>query len=201
MPIVSILRPDIPAGAKDKFLENWPTLLSELKSQPGVAHALGGEVLAEDGQAVSEFKFVQFVAFKTAEDEDAFRNSDWTKAKKAQIEERGVPVPTVGRFEFPEGAAPVQPKPFIQLSAVTLPDAGKRSDAEKVRADLTAAIGKEARSGKLLRDDLVVDLALIGWDNFEDVAAAYTDPKAADAVAAFKGLGETKSVVVKLLGL
>lgn len=61
MPILSIIRPDIPVASKDKFLDAWPVLSEELRAQPGVLHATGGEVIVEDGQKVDEFKFIQWV--------------------------------------------------------------------------------------------------------------------------------------------
>lgn len=61
MPILSIIRPDIPAASKDKFLDAWPALVEDLRAQPGVLHATGGEVVVEDGQKVDEFKFIQWV--------------------------------------------------------------------------------------------------------------------------------------------
>lgn len=61
MPLLSIIRPDIPVASKDKFLDAWPVLSEELRAQPGVLHATGGEVIVEDGQKVDEFKFIQYM--------------------------------------------------------------------------------------------------------------------------------------------
>ena len=61
MAILSIIAPEIPAESKDRFLSAWPSLLNELKSQPGVAGASGGVIVAQDGESVTEFKFVQSI--------------------------------------------------------------------------------------------------------------------------------------------
>lgn len=61
MPLISIIRPEIPSESKDKFLDAWPTLVADLRAQPGVVHAGGGQIVAEDGQGVEEFKFLQFI--------------------------------------------------------------------------------------------------------------------------------------------
>ncbi|KAH8657373.1 hypothetical protein BGZ61DRAFT_404284 [Ilyonectria robusta] len=199
MPILSIIRPDIPAASKDKFLDAWPALVEDLRAQPGVLHATGGEVVVEDGQKVDEFKFIQWVAFNNAEDEEAFVKSPWAQEHKARLESRGVPEPSVGRFEFPEDSAKPTPQPFVQLTSTTLSSDSQKDEARKAWTDLATLLGKETRGGKLLRDDVFVGIALLGWSSLEEAENAYKDPKNAEALAAYKSIGEVKSVLVKLL--
>lgn len=69
MAILSIIAPEIPAESKDKFLAAWPTLASDLTAQPNVAGTTGGVIVAEDGAAVTDFKFVHVIgmcSFKRA---------------------------------------------------------------------------------------------------------------------------------------
>jgi len=61
MPYFTIVVPTISEENKDRFLEAWPTLKEELKSQPGVAGVSAGPVVAENGAAATEFKFVQCI--------------------------------------------------------------------------------------------------------------------------------------------
>ncbi|KAJ3548765.1 hypothetical protein NM208_g847 [Fusarium decemcellulare] len=199
MPILNIIRPEIPAGSQDQFLAAWPTLLAELKSQPGVAHASGGQVVAEDGQKVEGFKFIQYLAFNTAEDEETFTKSAWVQEHKARLETRGTAEPTFGRFEFSEIFANQSPKPYLQLTSITLPSEGQVEEARKAWTDLNSILGKESRGGKLLRDDAFIGIAFVGWDSLEEVEGAYKDPKASNALAVYKSLGQVKSLLVKLL--
>ncbi|EXK80653.1 hypothetical protein FOQG_14859 [Fusarium oxysporum f. sp. raphani 54005] len=199
MPILSTIRPGIPANSKDHFLAAWPTLLGELQAQPGLLHATAGQVVAEDGQRVDEFKIIQLLAFANVEDEETFTKSPWAQEHKARLESSGAPEPTFGRFKFSEFSANPSPKPFLQLTSITLPSESQREEASKAWAELVTILGKETRGGVLLRDDVFNGLALIGWDSLEEVENAYKEPKAAEALAAYKRLGQVRSALVKLL--
>lgn len=61
MPFFHIIAPQIPADRKDEFLAAWPTMSADIKAQPGVAGVSAGTVVAEDGAAATEFKFVQCI--------------------------------------------------------------------------------------------------------------------------------------------
>ncbi|KAH6897400.1 hypothetical protein B0T10DRAFT_455262 [Thelonectria olida] len=199
MPILSIIRPEIPAASKDKFLDAWPTLVADLRAQPGVLHAGGGQIVAEDGQGVTDFKFIQYIAFKSAEDEATFTSSAWAKEHEERLQARGVPQPAVGRFEFAEFSGDASPKPFLQFSSITLADEGKRVDARTAWIELTSALGRKTTGGKLLSDDAIIGLGLVGWDSVEEIESAYKESKTAEAFAAYKSIGETRNVLVKLL--
>ncbi|KAL2680326.1 hypothetical protein Neosp_007923 [[Neocosmospora] mangrovei] len=167
MPILSIIRPEIPVSTKYHFLAAWPTLLGELEAQPGLLHATAGQVVAEDGQRVDKFKVIQLLAFANVEDEEAFTKSPWAQEHKARLESSGAPEPTVGRFKFSELSVDPSPKPFLQLTSITLPSESQRVEARKAWAELVTFLGKESRGGVLLRDDVFNGLALIGWDSLE----------------------------------
>ncbi|KAH7141771.1 hypothetical protein EDB81DRAFT_653690 [Dactylonectria macrodidyma] len=199
MSILSIIRSEIPAGSKDHFLAAWPTLLGELQAQPGVLHAVAGEVVAEDGQRVEEFKVIQYLAFRNAEDEEVFTQSAWAQEHKARLESSGTPEPAVGRFEFSNFSPSSSPKPFLQLTSITLPSESQAEEARKAWTNLITILGKETLGGKLLKDDVFHGLAFVGWDSLEEVENAYKDPKAAEALAAYKSVGQVRSVLVKLL--
>lgn len=61
MPILSIVAPEIPAEGQDKFLANLPAILSDIKSQPGVAGVTAGQIVGQDGVPVTDFKFVHAI--------------------------------------------------------------------------------------------------------------------------------------------
>ncbi|KAH6981669.1 hypothetical protein BKA56DRAFT_632006 [Ilyonectria sp. MPI-CAGE-AT-0026] len=199
MPILSIIRPAIPPSSKDHFLAAWPTLLAELQAQPGILHATAGEVVAEDGQKVDEFEIVQYLAFASVEDEEAFAKSAWAQEHKARLESSGAPHPTAGRFEFSDLAASSSPKPFLQLTSITLSSESQRDEVRAAWTNLITILGKETRGGKLLREDVFNGIAFLGWDSLEEVENAYKDPKASEALASYKSLGQVKSVLLKLL--
>ncbi|KAL6409213.1 hypothetical protein AUP68_05584 [Ilyonectria robusta] len=229
MPILSIIRPAIPPSSKDHFLAAWPTLLAELQAQPGILHATAGEVVAEDGQKVDEFEIIQYLgnlpgpsqswmikdinayvsAFASAEDEEAFTKSTWAQEHKARFESSGAPHPTVGRFEFSDLSDGSSPKPFLQLTSITLSSESQRDEVRGAWTNLITILGKETRGGKLLRDDVFNGIAFLGWDSLEgflltfgfgqEVENAYKDPKASEALALYKSLGQVKSVLLKLL--
>lgn len=59
MPFFSIIIPQIPADSKDDFLAAWPTVAAAMKAQPTVLGVSAGPIVAADGQAVTDFQFLQ----------------------------------------------------------------------------------------------------------------------------------------------
>ncbi|KAJ3534292.1 hypothetical protein NM208_g7602 [Fusarium decemcellulare] len=198
MPILTIIRPEIPASGKDDFLAAWPTLSADLQAQPGVLYAIGGQVVGENGKKVDDFKFTQYIAFNNAEDEETFVNSAYAQEHKANLKAQGVPEPPVRRFEFAEFSGN-SPKPYLQVTSLTLPDESGRQAAREAWTKVTSALGKETNGGKLLQDGTFTGIATIGWDSPEEVEKAYKDPKVVEAFEAYKSLGDVRSNLVKLL--
>lgn len=50
---------------------------------------------------------------------------------------------------------------------MTLSSESQRDEARKAWTDLTSVLGKETRGGKLLRDDVFVGVAFLGWSSLE----------------------------------
>ncbi|KPM39829.1 hypothetical protein AK830_g6715 [Neonectria ditissima] len=198
MPILSIVAPNIPADRKDAFLAAWPTLKADLEAQPGVAGVSAGPVIAEDGSPVTEFKFVQNIAFKTAEDFESFSNSPWAKKQEEQYKDRAGGDAVVGTFEVADFPQDATRPAFTQFSTIVLHDAAKGDEARKVWSDLTAAVGKKTWGGRSTGDGPSVGLALIGWDSLEEAGEAYKKPEAEAAFTTYKTLGKTKNVMVQL---
>ncbi|KAM0335006.1 hypothetical protein ACHAQA_000040 [Verticillium albo-atrum] len=196
MPILSIVAPEIPAESKDKFLAALPTLLSELKSQPGVLGVTSGQIVAQDGAAVTDFKFLQAIAFKSAEDADAFAATAWAQEHKARYQEKVGSDPAVGRFEVPEFPTDQTPKAYTQYSTLVIDDESKHPEVRKAWMDVVQALGKETFGGRII-DGPPVGLALLGWDSLEEAGAAFKDPKVAAAWAAYQSLGKGKNVIIK----
>ncbi|KAF5676728.1 hypothetical protein FDENT_9426 [Fusarium denticulatum] len=155
MPILSTIRPGIPANRKDHFLAAWPTLRGELQAHSGLLHATAGQVVPEDGQRVDEVKIINFCQRRGRRDVHQVPLGS------------GASEPTFERFKFSEFSANPSPKPFLQLTSITLTSESQREEARKVWAELVTILGKETRDGVLLRDDVFDGLALIGWDSLE----------------------------------
>ncbi|KAF5645902.1 uncharacterized protein FTJAE_2332 [Fusarium tjaetaba] len=198
MPIFVITVPEIPSESQDRFLEAWPTLKEDLKSQPAVAGVSAGPVVAENGAAFTGFKFVQTMAFKTAQDFENFQSSAWAQEHKARYNERVGGEPVAGKFEVPDFPANASAKAFTQFTTVLLDDREKRVELRKAWTDLASALGLETWGGISIGDGPSVGLGMIGWDSLEEAKAAYGDPKAAEAYAQYKALGQIKSTMVKL---
>ncbi|KAF7550511.1 hypothetical protein G7Z17_g5677 [Cylindrodendrum hubeiense] len=198
MPFFTIIVPNVPAEKKDQFLAAWPTLAADLKSQPGVAGVSAGPVVAEDGAAVTEFKFIQCIAFKTAEDAETFASSEWAQQHKARYEERAGGEPVVGRFEVEDFPADASPKAFTQFSTVVLSDDGQHVQVRTAWSSLVSALGKDTWGGRSIGGGPSVGLGLIGWDSLEEAGAAYQAPEAAHALATYRSLGHTKNLMVQM---
>ncbi|KAM5351196.1 hypothetical protein ACJ41O_003919 [Fusarium nematophilum] len=198
MPFFTIVVPEIPAESQERFLSAWPTLQADLKAQPGVAGVSAGPVVAENGAAVTDFKFIQCIAFKTSEDYEAFQASSWSKEHKERYSERTGGEPVVGQFEVADFPADASPKAFTQFSTIVIDDKSKHPEARKAWMDLAGALGKDTWGGVSVGDGPAVGLGLIGWDSLEEAQAAYKDPKAAAAFAEYQSLGKTKNTIVKM---
>ncbi|KAH7165285.1 hypothetical protein EDB81DRAFT_679020 [Dactylonectria macrodidyma] len=198
MPFFTIIVPNIPADKQETFLAAWPTLAADLKAQPGVAGVSAGPVVAEDGAPVTEFKFIQCIAFKTAEDLETFSTSEWSQQHKARYEERAGGEPVVGRFEVEDFPTDASPKAYTQFSTVVLSDDGQHVQVRSAWSDLVTTLGKETWGGRSVGDGPKVGLGLIGWDSLEEAAAAYRKPEAAHALATYRSLGHTKNTIVKM---
>ncbi|KAH6962694.1 hypothetical protein DER45DRAFT_98714 [Fusarium avenaceum] len=198
MPIFVITVPSIPSESQERFLSAWPTLKDELKSQEGVAGVSAGPVVAEDGAAFTDFKFVQTLAFKTTQDFEGFQSSTWAQEHRARYNERVGGEPVTGKFEVPILPTNASPKAFTQFTTVLLNDPEKRVELRKAWTDLASALQKETWGGISVGDGPSVGLGMIGWDSLEEAKAAYEDPKAAEAYIAYKTLGKIKSTMVKL---
>ncbi|EEY16743.1 predicted protein [Verticillium alfalfae VaMs.102] len=197
MPILSIVSPEIPAEGQDKFLAALPTILSDIKSQPGVAGVTAGQIVGQDGAPVTDFKFVQAIAFKTAEDEKTFADSAWSQEQKARYLEKSGDLPAVGRFEVPEFPADKAPPAYLQYSTLHIEDESKHAEARKVFEDVIKALGKEAFGGRTI-DQPFVGLGIIGWDSLEEAGAAFKQPEVAALWAKYLSLGKGKNIIVRI---
>ncbi|KAH7381956.1 hypothetical protein BKA64DRAFT_713197 [Cadophora sp. MPI-SDFR-AT-0126] len=199
MPYLAVVMPAIPEAHKDEFLTHWPTIAAQMIALPMVLGVSGGPVVGEDGAAVTEFKFLQTIAFKTLEDEKAFADSDFAKegAKKYAERSGGVP-PKHAIFECAEFPKDSTPKPFAQFSRMTGIDETKGAEARKAWEDLMAVLGKESWGGKTVGDGPQAGMGLVGWDSLEEAGAAYANPAAKAALDKYHSLGDCKDLMVKM---
>ncbi|PNP57328.1 hypothetical protein FNYG_15234 [Fusarium nygamai] len=198
MPIFVITVLEIPFESQERFLGAWPTLKEDLKYQPGVAGVSAGPIIAEEGAAFAGFKFVQTLAFNTAQDFENFQSSAWSQEHKARYNERVGGEPVANKFEVPDFPANASPKAFTQFITVLLNNPEIRVDLRKTWADLALAPGKETWGGISVGNGPSVGLGMIGWNSLEEARAAYGKPGAVEAYAAYKALGQIKSTIVNL---
>ncbi|KAH8658526.1 hypothetical protein BGZ61DRAFT_371206 [Ilyonectria robusta] len=198
MPYFHIIAPQIPADRKDEFLAAWPTMSADIKAQPGVAGVSAGAVVAEDGAAVTDFKFVQCIAFKTAEDVETFKKSSWAQERKARYESKAGSEIVAGEFEVADFPVDATPKAFVQFTTIVFGESGDRPEVSKAWVDLTTALGKDTWGGKSIGDGPTVGLGMIGWDSVEEAGVAFKEPQAASAFAAYKALGQTRNLIVQM---
>jgi len=59
MPYMSIIIPQVSNEHKEKLLGAWPTISKEINALPSVLGVTGALIVAQDGAAVTDFKFVQ----------------------------------------------------------------------------------------------------------------------------------------------
>ncbi|KAK2629734.1 hypothetical protein QTJ16_000554 [Diplocarpon rosae] len=195
MPYITTIIPGVSAADKDAFLAAWPTVASTLKAQPTVLGVSGGPIVAEDGAAVTDFKFLQTIAFATLEDQKAFEESDVAKEGAKKYAEKATGPPLHATFEVPEFPKDHKPAAYTQISRMTITDESKGPEIKKAWEALVAALGKQTFGGKAI--NAPVGIALIGWDSLEEAGAAYKGPAKA-AWDHYHSFGETKDLMVKL---
>jgi hypothetical protein len=59
MPYMTVIIPQVTNEQKDLLLTAWPTVAKEMKALPSVLGVSGGQIVASDGAAVTDFKFLQ----------------------------------------------------------------------------------------------------------------------------------------------
>jgi hypothetical protein len=59
MPYMSIIVPQVTNEHKDAFLGAWGTISKEMNDLPYVLGVSGGQIVAQDGALVTDFKFLQ----------------------------------------------------------------------------------------------------------------------------------------------
>jgi hypothetical protein len=59
MPYMTVIIPQVTNEHKDAFLGSWGTISKEMKDLPFVLGVSGGEIVAQDGALVTDFKFLQ----------------------------------------------------------------------------------------------------------------------------------------------
>ncbi|KAH8786409.1 hypothetical protein F5882DRAFT_518171 [Hyaloscypha sp. PMI_1271] len=198
MPYMTVIIPQVTNEHKDAFLGSWGTISKEMKDLPFVLGVSGGEIVAQDGALVTDFKFLQTMAFATLEDAKALKTSEWAQAQKGKYEATAAGPPLVGMFkvaDFPKGAAP---KAFTQFSRITISDESKHEEVRKAWEELMGILGKESWGGVSVGEGEHVGLGLVGWDSLEEAGAAMKEPKVAAAWTKYHSLGSCKDVMVKL---
>jgi hypothetical protein len=65
MPYMTIIIPQVTNDHKDALLGAWPTISKEMKALPSVLGVSGGEIVAQDGAAVTDFKFLQTIGLSS----------------------------------------------------------------------------------------------------------------------------------------
>lgn len=61
MPFLAIINPQVPEGHQDEFLAALNKIAPEMKAQPGVLGVSAGPIVAEDGAAVTGFKYLETI--------------------------------------------------------------------------------------------------------------------------------------------
>ncbi|KAF6802427.1 hypothetical protein CSOJ01_11608 [Colletotrichum sojae] len=197
MPFIAIVTPEIPAANKDEFLAAWPLIKSDIAARPEVLGSSGGEVIGENGAPVTEFKFIQSLAFKSAEDEKAFGESAWAKDHFEKAKAKMPNPPKVRKFEtsdFPDD----KPKPLTQFTFLEVADPAKHEGAKQAWLDLVAAIGGKSFGGRSVDDGPATGLGFLGWDSREQAIETYKKPEVAAAWDNYKSFGNATSILVKL---
>ncbi|CAL3968220.1 hypothetical protein PZA11_006792 [Diplocarpon coronariae] len=195
MPYLTTIIPSVSAADKDSFLAAWPTIASTLKAQSTVLGVSGGPIVAEDGAPVTEFKFLQTIAFATLEDQKAFEESDVAKEGKKKYDEKATGPPQHATFEVPDFPKDHKPAAYTQISRMTITDESKGPEIKKAWEELTTILGKPTWGGKAV--GAPVGIALVSWDSLEEAGAAYKGPAKA-AWDHYHTFGETKDMIVKL---
>ncbi|KAH9208992.1 hypothetical protein DL95DRAFT_394785 [Leptodontidium sp. 2 PMI_412] len=198
MPYLTVVIPPVPAADKDTFLAAWPTIAAQITALPMVLGVSGGPIVFEDGAAVTEFKFLQTIAFKTLEDEKAFAESEFVKEGAKRLAEKGLGEPKHAIFEVAEFPEDKKPKAFTQITRIMGGDESKIPEIKKAWEDLMAILGKETFGGRSVGDGPKAGMGLVGWDSLEEAKSAYENPAAKAAFDHYHSFGECKDVMVQL---
>jgi hypothetical protein len=59
MPYMTVIISQVTNEHKDTFLGAWRTISKEMNDLPSVLGVSGGQIVAQDGAAVTDFKFLQ----------------------------------------------------------------------------------------------------------------------------------------------
>lgn len=61
MPYLAIIIPQVTEEHKEGLLGAWPMISKEMNALPNVVGVSGGQIVAQDGAAVTDFKFLQTI--------------------------------------------------------------------------------------------------------------------------------------------
>ncbi len=61
MPYMTVIIPQVTNEHKDRLLGAWPAISKEMTALPSVLGVSGGQIVAQDGAAVTDFKFLQTI--------------------------------------------------------------------------------------------------------------------------------------------
>ncbi|KAK2016134.1 hypothetical protein LZ32DRAFT_645297 [Colletotrichum eremochloae] len=195
-----VITPNVPADKKDEFLAKWPKAKEDLSKQPGVVRVAGGPVVNENGNPVTEFKFVNIIVFNSAADEKAFAESAWVKEHEAEAKDLVGGPPRIAKFET--GPLPAEEsKPFVQFTFLELAGGSKHDEAKQAWEGLADTLGQTSKFGGNGVDDLQSHgLGVLSWNSEDEAVAAYHKPEAQAALEKFKALGKSVGALVKLEG-
>ncbi|KAM0272194.1 hypothetical protein ACHAQH_008817 [Verticillium albo-atrum] len=171
-----------------------------VKAQPGVFGAAGGPIVVENGGLVKEFKFLQCIVFKSAEDAKAFEASAWVQEQKALYQDAPGEEVVSGDFEVPEFGDNSSVTPFTQFVTLILDDENKSKldDVTKAWMDVAQALGKETFGGTITGDGPTVSLGMISWDTLTDAENAFKNSAATAAWAKYQSFGKLEECFVEL---
>jgi hypothetical protein len=58
---MTVIIPQVTNEHKDRLLTAWLTIAKEMNALPSVLGVSGGQIVAQDGAAVTDFKFLQTI--------------------------------------------------------------------------------------------------------------------------------------------
>ncbi|KAK2042066.1 hypothetical protein LZ31DRAFT_577328 [Colletotrichum somersetense] len=193
-----VVTPNVRADKKDEFLARWAAIKGEFEKQPGVLGVAGGPVVAEGETPVTEFKYLQAVVYKSADDEKAVVESAWWKGYESAFEALCAGPPRIAKFEMTPHSID-KPLALTQFAFLDVADESKHDEAIKAWSDLVATLGQATHfTGKGVDDSRNTGLGVLGWDSEDQCEAAYAKPEVRAALDKYKILGKGVSVLVKL---
>jgi hypothetical protein len=65
MPYLAIIIPQVTEEHKESLLGAWPMVSKEMNLLPNVAGVSGGQIFAQDGASVTDFKFLQTIGISS----------------------------------------------------------------------------------------------------------------------------------------